>query len=76
LTIPNMAQVLQGIFPDALEVEQTRPEGEFESGWTVKFDPQKCVMTPASWDMVSKLGRKISKMEYNVDTNQMEVYIQ
>ena len=71
-----MAQVLQGIFPDALEVKTNKEHDGFQDGWTVIFDPQKCVMTPASWDMVSKLGRKISKMEYNTDTNLMEVYVQ
>jgi len=76
MTLPNYAQIIQGIFPDALEVEEIKDKENFSEGFIVKFDPQKCVLTPAAWDLVQKLNRKIDKISYNPGTNQVEVHIQ
>ena len=73
---PNFAQIYHGIFPDALEVKEVKDKDDFVQDYIVIFDPQNCIMTPESWDLISKLGHKIVKMEFNIKTNQMEVYIQ
>jgi len=70
-----MAQVYQGIFPDAIEVKKEMDKNDFDESYLVIFDPQKCLMTPENWDMVSKLGHKIVMMTLNTATNQMEVQI-
>ena len=76
MTLPNYSQIFHGVFPDATEVETIKAEGNFESGWVVQFDPQKCTLTPSGWDLVQKIGHKFQKISYNPESNVVEVHIQ
>jgi len=75
LTAPDISAILMGIFPHAFEILKTKLDNEGSHNYIIQFEPKKFLITSEAQEMMNKLLYDIKRIEYNVDSQLIDVYV-